>query len=182
MSERNSQIFDDVFRTMEEHIPSIMIPLINEVFGTSYAKDEPVTRLGDNHHLTGRLETDACLMIGRKIYHCECESNPSNSVIMIRMFEYDVVVAMENREQLDGDYVITFPHSCVLYLRHNANTKEEGQMTVRMPDGQEVYYKVPIIKCQEYTKEEIFEKKLYVLLPLPSLLNTFRIARCKKEA
>ena len=38
-------------------------------------------------------------------------------------------------------------------------------MTVRMPDGQEVYYKVPIIKCQEYTKEEIFEKKLYVMLP-----------------
>jgi len=54
MSERNSQIFDDVFRSMEEHVPSIMIPLINEVFGTSYAKDEPVTRLGDNHHLTGR--------------------------------------------------------------------------------------------------------------------------------
>ncbi len=43
----NAHIFDDVFRTMEEHQPQLMIPLINEVFGTEYPSDTKITRLGD---------------------------------------------------------------------------------------------------------------------------------------
>ena len=33
----NNTIFDDVFRTMVEKIPQLAVPLINEVFQTSYA-------------------------------------------------------------------------------------------------------------------------------------------------
>ena len=29
-------IFDDVFRTIAQKIPDLLIPLINEVFGTDY--------------------------------------------------------------------------------------------------------------------------------------------------
>ena len=32
----NNTIFDDVFRTMVEKIPQLAVPLINEVFHTSY--------------------------------------------------------------------------------------------------------------------------------------------------
>ena len=35
----NGTIFDDVFRTMLEKMPYLAIPLINEVFGTSYPED-----------------------------------------------------------------------------------------------------------------------------------------------
>lgn len=35
----NNTIFDDVFRTMVEKIPRLVIPLINEVFHTSYPED-----------------------------------------------------------------------------------------------------------------------------------------------
>ncbi len=34
-----------------------------------------------------------------------------------------------------------------------------------MADGREIEYSVPVIKTQKYGKEEIFEKKLYLLLP-----------------
>lgn len=34
MSISNNTIFDDVFRTMLEKMPELVIPLINEVFGT----------------------------------------------------------------------------------------------------------------------------------------------------
>ena len=37
-----STIFDDVFRTETEKMPELTIPLINEVFGTTYALDAPI--------------------------------------------------------------------------------------------------------------------------------------------
>ena len=88
MTESNhSHIFDDVFRTMEEHTPELMIPLINEVFKTDYPEDAVITRLGDKRHLLLQLiETDSCMSVGNKIYHFECESSANNSVIAILYF------------------------------------------------------------------------------------------------
>ena len=92
MSKNNdTHIFDDVFRTMEEHTPELLLPLINEVFKTNYPPDTKITRLGDKRHLLQHMvETDSCLSIGDKLYHFECESNPKNGIIAIRMFQYDV--------------------------------------------------------------------------------------------
>jgi len=163
---KQTHIFDDVFRTMEEHTPELMIPLINEVFKTNYSETIAITRLGDKRHILQNLvETDACLSIGGKLYHFECESNPGNGVIAIRMFQYDVAVALENKKRENGRYTVEFPASCVIYLRHNKNTPAQEEVLVRMPDGRELEYTVPVVKSQEYTKEAIFEKKLYVLLP-----------------
>lgn len=81
------------------------------------------------------------------------------------MFQYDVAVALENKQRENGIYVVKFPSSCVIYLRHNKNTKDQEKVLVRMPGNREMEYSVPVVKTQEYTKEYIFEKKLYVLLP-----------------
>ena len=37
----HSTIFDDVFRTIAQKMPQLLIPLINEVFHTSYSEEEP---------------------------------------------------------------------------------------------------------------------------------------------
>lgn len=34
-----STIFDDVFRTIAQKMPFLLIPLINEVFGTEYSDE-----------------------------------------------------------------------------------------------------------------------------------------------
>ena len=41
----NNTIFDDVFRTMIEKMPYLAVPLINEVFHTSYSEDVKITQL-----------------------------------------------------------------------------------------------------------------------------------------
>ena len=41
----NNTIFDDVFRTMIEKMPYLAIPLINDVFHTSYPEDVKMTKL-----------------------------------------------------------------------------------------------------------------------------------------
>ena len=45
----NNTIFDDVFRTMIEKMPYLAVPLINEVFHTSYPEDVKITQLRNEH-------------------------------------------------------------------------------------------------------------------------------------
>ncbi len=46
----NSTIFDDVFRTMLEKMPLLIIPLINEVFGTDYPGDISIVQRRNEHY------------------------------------------------------------------------------------------------------------------------------------
>ena len=63
----NNTIFDDVFRTMVEKIPRLVIPLINEVFHTSYPEDVEITQLRNEHQQAdGEVITDSCLLIGKR--------------------------------------------------------------------------------------------------------------------
>lgn len=50
-----------------------------------------------------------------------------------------------------------------------------------MPDGRELEYAVPVVKSQEYEKEEIFKKKLYVLLPYYILRYEKQLMLIEKE-
>lgn len=183
MTENNdAHIFDDVFRTMEEHTPELMLPLINEVFKTNYPENIKITRLADKRHLLRQLvETDSCLSIGGKLYHFECESNPNNGTIAIRMFQYDVTVALEGKQRENDRFVVEFPASCVIYLRHSKNTRDKETVLVRMPDGRELEYAVPVVKSQKYEKKEIFKKKLYVLLPYYILRYEKQLGLIEKE-
>ena len=66
-------IFDDVFRTMVERMTYLLVPLINEVFHTSYPENVKIVHLRNEHQLEdGELITDARLLIGDKVYHIEC--------------------------------------------------------------------------------------------------------------
>jgi hypothetical protein len=71
----NNTIFDDIFRTMIEKMPYLAVPLINEVFHTSYPQDVPIVQLRTEHQQeNGEIITDSCLKIGGKLYHIECQS------------------------------------------------------------------------------------------------------------
>lgn len=57
-----------------------------------------------------------------------------------------------------------FPHSCILYLRGDAQ-KKNVSMELQFPDNQIVRYKVPVIRMEWYSIKEILEKDLIMLLP-----------------
>ena len=46
----HSTIFDDVFRTIAQKMPQLLIPLINEVFHTSYSEEEHFEQLRNALH------------------------------------------------------------------------------------------------------------------------------------
>ena len=161
----NNTIFDDVFRTMIEKMPYLAVPLINEVFHTSYPEDVKITQLRNEHQQKdGEIITDSCLLIGKKMYHIECQ-NTDDTTMAIRMIEYDFAIAVENAEKQGRRYRIEFPRSCVLFLRSSGNTPDYLEADVIFPDGKTHVYSIPAIKMADYTKDHIFEKNLLMLLP-----------------
>lgn len=170
----NNTIFDDVFRTMIEKMPYLAVPLINEVFHTSYPQDVPIVQLRNEHQQeNGEIITDSCLKIGGKLYHIECQS-VDDTTMAIRMIEYDFSIAIENAQKLGRRYRIEFPKSCVLYLRSGNNTPDFLEVEMTLSDEHTLLHRIPTIKLEGYTKDSIFEKDLLMLLP-------FYIMRYEKD-
>ena len=149
---------------MLEKMPELVIPLINEVFGTKYPADIPIEQQRNEHQTkSGEKITDSRLKIADKIYHIECQST-SDTEMVIRMIEYDFAISLESKKIENGRYRIYFPHSCVLYLRGKGRSNTI-RMDIVMPNGQIIKYDLPAIYVENYTTDVIFQKKLLFLLP-----------------
>ena len=162
----HSTIFDDVFRTIAQKMPQLLIPLINEVFHTSYSEEEHFEQLRNEHYEKyGTVITDSIIQIGNHIYHLECQSSKDKTMV-IRMFEYDISIAIEHASyENDEIWEIEFPQSCVLYIRNHRDLPDYHEEVVKFADGQKMRYRVPILQAKKYTVDRIFEKRLLILLP-----------------
>ena len=161
----HSTVFDDVFRTIAQKMPQLLIPLINEVFHTNYSEDTDFGQLRNEHYEKyGKIITDSIIRIGPHLYHIECQSERDADMV-IRMFEYDISIALEHTSKAEDIWEIEFPQSCVLYVRNHRHLPEYHTAIVKFADGQQVTYQVPIIHAQKYTVNALFEKQLLILLP-----------------
>lgn len=159
-------IFDDVFRTIAQKMPFLLIPLINEVFKTTYTEDQEFEQLRNEHYEKfGKIITDSIIRIGGRLYHIECQSEKDGDMAL-RMVEYDFAIALEHSSKTENNIIeINFPESCVLYIRNHREMPNYHKARVRFADGQTVTYQVPVIRAQDYTVNKIFEKRLLLLLP-----------------
>ena len=162
----NNTIYDDVFKTMLEKFPELIIPLVNEEFHQNCPLNAEIESLNlESHKKEGHVVADSVFKIENHFYHVECQSSIDNT-IAVRILEYDFYIAMKNMTKgIDDIYEIEFPKSCVIYLRHNKNTKDIMKVRLKITDTMTFHYEVPVVKAQKYTVEEIFEKKLFLLLP-----------------
>ena len=163
-SEGSTTIYDDVFHTIAQKLPQLMIALINLCFGTNYPEDVEYQHIRNEHyHRSGKLITDFLMIINGITYHFECQSKPDGTMVL-RMMEYDFMIAFELAWLNDSDR-LKLPSSCVVYLRHTKNTPDEHRMTIEGSDGQTMIYHCRVLKAQNYTLDEMFEKNLLMLLP-----------------
>ena len=175
--------YDDTFRTLLQDCPELVVPLINELFGTNYPGREVVVSNENEIFLRnpeGKKEkrvTDSNLTLISlkgisKRYHLECQST-ADGTMEIRMWEYDAQIALMNKEYRDGVLYVKFPDSAVIYLRSNSNTPDELKICICV-GKKEIFYEIPILKVKDYTLDELFEKQLWMLIP-------FYIFRYEKE-
>ncbi len=165
--EVHGTIFDDVFRTIAQKMPYLLIPLINEVFQTNYSEDIHFQQLRNEHYeKLGKIITDSILQIEDHTYHLECQSSLDGQMV-IRMIEYDFSIALELAQKNNETFEIEFPQSCVLYIRNHRKRSlpDYHEAIVKFADGQQIVYRVPILRAQNYTVDSIFEKRLLILLP-----------------
>lgn len=164
--------YDDVFRTLLNDCSPLIIPIINEIFGEHFSGQEKIVFSPNEHFLNqqGGNEkeriTDTSFNIqGKetKKYHLECQSNADNSML-IRFFEYDTQIALDEGELRGNVLTVTLPHSAVLFLRCHASTPDILKIKISTPGGT-VEYDIPVMKSQRYTLDEIFEKDLLLLIP-----------------
>lgn len=160
----DNTIFDDIFRTALEKIPQLIIPLINESFGTSYPIDTTITQYRNEFYtLQGKKITDSNLKVANARYHFEFQST-RDSHIHIRMLEYDTAVGMDTLIEADKRIHIYYPYSCILYLR-DTSSHPSPEITIHYSDGITVLYTPTVLLMQKYTLEEIFQKHLLLFLP-----------------
>ncbi|EOS33728.1 hypothetical protein C804_02054 [Lachnospiraceae bacterium A4] len=83
---------------------------------------------------------------------------------MIRLFEYDAQIALDEGEVTEETLTVTFPNTAVLYLRTFKKTPDKMKYVIVTPGGT-VQYDVPIMKIQTYSLKDMFEKGLLMLIP-----------------
>lgn len=84
--------------------------------------------------------------------------------MVVRMFEYDTQIALENRELTPDTLTVSFPDSAIISLRHTSHTPDKMNINILTPGGN-VSYNVPVLKVRQYSADELFEKHLFFLIP-----------------
>ena len=180
--------YDDVFRTLLNDCSPLIIPVINEMFGEHYSGQEKIIFSPNEHFLNqqgGNEEeriTDTSFKIeGKetKKYHLECQSSTDNSML-VRFFEYDTQIALDEGQINRNVLTVTLPHSAVLFLRHHASTPDTLKIRMVTPGGT-VEYDIQVMKSQQYTLEEIFEKNLLLLIPFYIFSHEKRFEEYEKD-
>lgn len=166
-------IYDGVFRTILSDCRKLVIPVINEIFGETYTGEEEI-QFFPNEHFLGqqdeagkeRITGTNLRIVGKtaKKYHIECESSLPDGKIMIRLFEYDAQIALDEGEVTEETLTVSFPNTAVLYLRAYQKTPDKMKYVIVTPGGT-VQYGIPVMKVQSYSLDDIFEKRLLMLIP-----------------
>ncbi len=182
--------YDDAFRIMEGACDDLLVSLVNYLFGESFGPEAEVIRLRNEHFSEGtdgsvqKRITDSHFSISEngviKKYHIECESGGFDNSILIRIFEYVSQIALDEAERTPTKLRIRFPYTGLLLLNGGDNVADKAEIDIITPDG-EIKYNVPIIKRKNIELDEIFNKKLYFLIPFYILNYKDKLNELEKD-
>ena len=182
--------YDDAFRTLLNDGSKLILPVINEVFGGKYTGDETILFAPNEHYLNSgdseeekRITDTNFIVIGNttKRYHFECESSAPGANILIRIFEYDAQIALDQNSQIiENKIIVSFPNTAILALRSTRNTPDVMRVSIQTPGG-ETSYDVPVLKIKSYTIDDIFEKNLLFLIPFYIFTYESRFAEIEED-
>ena len=167
------QIYDKAFKRILTLSEKTVINLINGLFDTDYPTNSKITYNWTEHEDKDLKRTlaDSILTInGRESYHIEAQMTEDEEIVF-RFIEYGFGHAYKNRTFVSGGERLVFPRPCILYLDEGKKDMipDEYALTLLFEDQGEFTYKVPLVKLQNMSVEELNEKKLIALLPFQLL-------------
>ena len=162
-----TQLWDLIIKKATYSSPRLLLPLIYEIYDKKYPDDSTIVPLSTEYSVErsdtkeiSTIKADLTFCVNDSdIYHFECE-------ITIRMFEYDVHAALNYRtDAKNPQLILEFPKSAVLFLQGTKKIPDQLSCLIKFQDGTSHEYRVPTVKVQSYTLEEIKEKHLCILIP-----------------
>ncbi len=142
------------------------------MFGEDFTGNEQIVFTPNEHFINQqdgiedeRVTDSSFTIIGvkTKSYLMECQSRPDNSML-VRIFEYATQIALNESDTVGDTLKVEIPNCAVLFLRSNRNTPDMMYLEITAPNGTLVI-DVPVMKTQNYSLEELFEKNLLFLIP-----------------
>ena len=178
-------IYDKAFKRILTLSEKTVINLINGLFDTNYPTDSKITYNWTEHEDKDLKRTlaDSILTInGRDSYHIEAQMTEDEEIVF-RFIEYGFGHAYKNRTFISGGERMVFPRPCVLYLDEGKKDKvpDEYTLTLLFENQGEFAYKVPLVKLQNMSVEELNDKKLIALLPFQLLKLRKKIENLRTE-
>ena len=170
------KLWDEILKAIVSAMPSQLFPLFKEVYGRDYPKETPVVLLNsetssfqeNKQDAPGSTFMDIALLVANTdYYHLECQMK-NDSEMVIRMFAYDVRFAITHAKTMERDteeITLHFPHSVVIYPEKNNNLPDHLQCRVIFQDNSEHIYRIPTVRIQTYSLEEIHRKHLNLFIP-----------------
>ena len=186
--DNSSTPYDDVFRTLLNDCKQLIIAVINEAFHEHYTGKEKIEFYPNEHFINqqdGKEQkrvTDTFFIIYGDAphgYHIECQSTSDGSIV-IRIFEYDSQIALDEGKLEGNTFHVKFPESAIIFLRSNASTPDMMKIIIEVPNGS-ISYDVPVIKVQEYSLDEIFDKGLLFLIPFYIFTHESRFEEYERD-
>ena len=108
------------------------------------------------------------------------EKMTDDQSILIRIFEYTSQIALDDSEKGDQILRVSFPHAGLLLLKEERSAPDGAKIIITTPEG-ELSYHVPIVKRSDIGLDELFEKRLYFLIPFYILNYRDRIDRLESD-
>lgn len=163
--------YDDAFHTMIRKSGSLRLPFINEMFhlknplpaGTRIESISSEYYIEEGRGEQRKVVADSVLHINGRTYHIECQSY-DDGTILVRMFEYDINIGLQESYYDNYHLTVTIPHSGVLFLRKTAQTPNEMMVTIQA-EGKNLEYTVEAVNMADYTLDDLIEKDLLFLFP-----------------
>ena len=179
------QIFDKAFKRILTLSDKAVINLINGLFGTNYPTNSKITYNWTEHEDKDLKKTlsDSILTInGRDSYHIEAQMTEDEEIVF-RVFEYGFGHAYKNRTIVSGGERMVFPRPCIIYLDEGKKDSipDEYSLVLQFENQGEFLYKVPLVKLQNISIQELNEKKLIILLPFLLLKLRKKIEKVRSK-
>lgn len=164
---------DQMMKVLFKLSKKVMINLLNGLFDENYDYKKVSMEYSNSEFVDDdfeRLYGDVFITIRTDnksfSYHIEFQTLNDNSMA-IRMFRYGFEKAVEKcGDEVGDEMILHYPRQLVIFLEENKNIKDELYFKLRLPDEQEIRFKVPVMKYWEYGAEELKDRKMYALLPL----------------
>ncbi|KUO71084.1 MAG: hypothetical protein APF81_19855 [Desulfosporosinus sp. BRH_c37] len=180
---------DEILKSLFTVSSKALIYMLNSLFKENYAVEVTEVSFASNEFVDDEyniLRGDLFLKLSdagkSDHYHIEIQTLNDDSMV-IRMLEYGISKAKEIAKY-EGDpeeTVFYIPKQLVIFIEQNLSIKDELRLRLIFPDGQEVNYRVPVMKYWEYSKEKIIEQRLYPLLPLQVFKLRYQMEKIKNR-